>query len=182
MDRTKKELDQSPSTAVCHPCSAAEFHAQPSPFVLQQLPNDASVIGQRIPTLHWESTALNITARCSPFSKQALGWVSSGAAPSSSVQLYNTCRWIFICLFLGGSPGVLPAPATNPSFKLFSIGFFHPGRTQLLSPKTTGVRLKLFCQTIQIELGSFLMTSSRSCYTATKIVLILQEYLTHPSK
>lgn len=97
-------------------------------------------------------------------------------------QLYNTCRWIFICLFLGGSPGVLPAPATNPSFKLFSIGFFHPGRTQLLSPKTTGVRLKLFCQTIQIELGSFLMTSSRSCYTATKIVLILQEYLTHPSK
>lgn len=97
MDRTKKELDQSPSTAVCHPCTPAEFHAQPSPFVLQQLPSDASVRGQRIPTLHWESTALNITARCSPFSKQALGWVSSGAAPSSSITpadgFSSVCFW-----------------------------------------------------------------------------------------
>lgn len=129
-----------------HPSSAALLHAQPSPFVPQQPPNDASARGQCIPTLHWESPALNITAHCFPFSKQAQGWVSLGAAPSSSTQLYNTCRWIFICLFSGGSPGSLPAPATNPSFKIFSIGFFHLGRTQLLSPKITGVRLKLFCQ------------------------------------
>lgn len=68
-----------------------------------------------------------------------------------------------------------PAPGTGPAFKLLSDGSFHPERTELLSPRITGILLKLFCQHpdqarfIFNDILMLLLHSCKDCFDTSRI-------------